>query len=231
MRFSVSAWTSVPGVLLPVLACAGGCTSILGIDENYVVGEGNATGGTAVGGAGSGGRSSGGAGGTGGRVSTGGTGGSGPTGGAAGACATTSECGSGKKCCGGGCVAPSPAIGCSLNDCTACPVPIANADPLCAGTQCSAQCASGYVPYEGACVLASSIDGSAAGGSPGTGGTAGTGGAGAGGATGTGGTSAQCKPASCPSCNLNPKGPVPCCMQDNSCSCSWFNVGSVGYCL
>jgi hypothetical protein len=128
-----------------------------------MAGGGTSAGGAPTGGASSGGASSGGA-------SSGGSTAGGGTGGAA--------CPSGKKSCGGVCIAPSPGVGCVLQDnqCAACPSPPANGTSTCNGTLCDFTCNSGYTKSGNACV------GSGGGGAP----------AGGGGSTGSGGGSSSC---------------------------------------
>ena len=219
-----------------LVAFAVGCTAILDIDHDYVV-DGSAEG---RGGGGVGGR-----GGTGGRSggggidasSTGGTGIDGPvTGGASGAggglptCSDGDPCGADQKCCNGGCVVPSPDFGCSLTACMPCPEPIANAEPLCDGTSCSARCMTGFVPVPGACVPEGTLD-AGSGGGAGAGGSGGGsgGGGGIGGASGTGGAPTTCDPRTCDLCTNPALGIVPCCDRfTDQCGCSWF---SVVYCV
>lgn len=125
---------------------------------------GAGSGGVASGGGGSGGAVSGGA--SSGGSATGGTGAGGSGGGSGGA----SGCSSGEKLCGGLCVPPSPAIGCSLTDCVACPSLPANATNLhCTATVCDFDCLSGYTKSGSACVP-SGGGGTSGGGSGGTGG-------------------------------------------------------------
>lgn len=200
-----------------------GCASVFGLDlEGYRTSDKNAAdghtqggGSTGYGGAtGIGGSSAGGAPAQGGMNTS-------PE---AGACAPA--CSAGRKCCGTTCVLPSPEMGCSPTDCTPCPQAIPNADRLCVVDACSARCALGYVPYDGACVLASSFDASADGAAS-TGGMTGSGGS----SNASGGGTGICNSASCPSCTSNPQGPVRCCTQSGQCACSWFNAGTTGYCL
>jgi hypothetical protein len=220
-RFFSAAWLG---------AVAVGCTAILDIDHDYVV-DGAAEGRGGGGRSATGGRSGGGGldasntGGTGidGAVTSGTSG----VGGGLPACSDGDPCGAEQKCCNGGCVVPSPIVGCSLTACMPCPEPIPNAEPLCDGTSCSARCKAGFVPVPGACVPEGTLD-AGSGGSAGDGGSGGVSGAagvgGAGGASGTGGAPAMCDPGSCPLC-FNPAfGIVPCCDRfTNQCGCSWFS--------
>lgn len=203
-----------PLALLGAIVCAmTGCTRVLGIDDEYGLGQagsGGSTGGVNV---------------TGGVPSTGGTSPT-PTGGTstspeAGGCMPT--CTNGEKCCGTSCVPPSPEMGCSLTDCTPCPEAIPNTDRLCVSNECSARCSLGFVPFEGQCVLQSSIDASAGGG-PGTGGTTGSGGSSNGG-SGTGGV---CNISTCPQCTDPLQGIVRCCNGSGQCACTWFSPAYCG---
>ncbi|MBK8996803.1 MAG: hypothetical protein IPM35_13790 [Myxococcales bacterium] len=132
---------------------------------------GASSGGTSSGGASSGGASSGGT--SSGGTSSGGT----SSGGAGGSCAA------GKKMCASVCIAPSPGVGCLLQDnqCTPCPNPPPNGTSTCAGTLCDFTCNAGYTKSGNSCI------GSGGGGAP----------AGGGGSTGSGGSSgcaAPCNP-------------------------------------
>ncbi|MCC6216426.1 MAG: hypothetical protein IT376_16310 [Polyangiaceae bacterium] len=136
---------------------------------------GTAAGGSGAGGAGAGGSGAGGAGtggaGTGGAGTGGaGTGGAGTGGAGTGGSGGTAGCGGGDKLCGGLCVQPSPALGCSLADCVACPSLPANATNLhCTGTACDFDCLTGYLKSGSSCVP-SGGGGTSGGGSGGTGG-------------------------------------------------------------
>jgi hypothetical protein len=107
-------------------------------------------------------------------VATGGVGGSatGGTGGATGG--TGGGCGAGQKLCGGICVQPNPGIGCTLNDCTACPQPPANSTWFCNNNTCDFTCTAGYVKQGQTCISTGS-GGTSSGGAPGGGGTGGGG--------------------------------------------------------
>jgi hypothetical protein len=120
------------------------------------------TGGTSSGGADSGGTGNGGAG-TGGKPAM---------------------CSVGQKPCQGKCVYPTPAVGCDLVSCTACAGAVpAHGYATCANSQCSYECAAGYVKVSGFCIA--------------TGGTGGFTG-GAGGRMGTGGFTESCNaPSDC----------------------------------
>lgn len=227
----------LPQRLFPVAwlgALAVGCTAILDLDHDYVVDGGAGRGGGGVGGRGAtGGRSGGGgmdASSTGGMSIDGAvTGGTSGAGGSSGTCFEGNVCGPEEMCCSGSCVAPSPAVGCS-SACMPCPPPISNAEPLCAGTVCSAQCMVGFVPAQGGCVPEGTLD-AGIGGTVGAGGSGGgSGGAGGtGGASGTGGAPTTCDPLDCPLCSNPALGLVACCDRlTNQCGCSWFRLA---YCL
>jgi hypothetical protein len=134
------------------------------------VGSGGSGGGFPTGGSGafpSGGASGSGSTGSGG-AATGGTGG-GATGGSGGG-----GCPSGQKSCGGVCVQPNPGIGCTLNDCNACPQPPPNSTWFCNSGTCDFTCTAGYVKQGQTCISTGS-GGSSSGGAPGGGGTGGGG--------------------------------------------------------
>jgi hypothetical protein len=199
-----------------------GCTSMLGIDGEYVEGVNGAhaggaggrvsasggkggdgggvveTGGTSSGGDGSGG------------VANGGTGGT-ASGGAAAGCGTSGACGSGEKCCApptGGtpvCVPPAPIFGCGPDSCDPCLVPTTNGVAVCNGDSCGIQCNEGYA----ASAAGDQCDPVAAGG------------AGGGGATGTGGTpTPKCTVPTCTN-QCFPLGLFKCCRNNNTCGCTW----------
>ena len=115
-----------------------------------------------------------------GRASSGGTSSGGTSsGGGGGSCST------GQKKCGGVCIAPSPGVGCALQDdqCTTCPNPPANGTSECQGTLCSFKCNPGYTKSgTNSCV------------STGGGGAPGGGGGGGGGSGGSTGCAAPCDP-------------------------------------
>ncbi|MFO0564402.1 MAG: hypothetical protein U0263_02005 [Polyangiaceae bacterium] len=133
-------------------------------------------GGTTAGGGTSGGGTSGGG------TSGGGTSGGGTSGGGSGGGST---CGTGKKSCGGVCVAPSPGIGCGLvdNQCAACPNPPANGTSSCNGNLCDFVCNAGFAKQGNACIS------TGGGGAP-----SGGGGGGGGGVGGGSGCPAPCNP-------------------------------------
>ncbi len=193
------------------LALAVGCTTVAGLDKEYVAESEQGAQGGSAGVAGDGGRSG-----------SAGQGGSGAGGTSVQSCEVTG-CGEGKKCCGvpensdagidpnaRDCVAPSPTFGCGLADCKACPFPPANGNSICLDGACAIKCYGGFEEQSGACVP----DGSG-----GNGGSAGS--AGSGGSGGTGG-GAQCTTsASCQGCGFH--GPIGCCRKDGSgCGCTWF---------
>lgn len=204
-----------------VTACAG-CTSLLGIDEDYALKEdrgpivggggtssggadaapasggssggssGGATGGNGTGGNGTGGTLPG----TGGVESSGGqgTGGDVPD---AGGCA--SSCSSSQKCCGGMCVPVSPLWGCSPTLCGPCSSLPENAVGICDGEACSFECVSHYEKSE---------DGTRCEPIAGTGGQ-----------TGAGGSSPVCEPQKCTGCGSFLY--TPCCQRNGVCGCAW----------
>lgn len=141
-------------------------------------GTGNEGGGGAAGEPGSGGETGGGGAGAGG-VASGGSGGTTSSGGGSGGGSGGAACATGKKQCGGVCVAPSPGIGCVLadNQCTACPNPPANGTSSCSGTLCDFVCNAGFAKQGNACIS------TGAGGAPSGGGGAPSGGGGSGGGT------------------------------------------------
>lgn len=231
---------------LVLLALTGvSCTSLLGIDGQYVVGltdEGGTP--SAGGGTGSVSPESGGGGGvvsgTGGATSTGGAGGATSMGGAGGTAsggATTSlvdasgctvggdTCPVGQKCCPAlngvdtFCTPPEPSVGCTLNACDRCPQPPPNGVAICNDSeQCDIRCNLNFTSSGGQCVP-----------SGGSGGATG----GSGGSSGT----ATCDPKKCPAagqpgskCTI--ASPFPCCKSDGSCGCTWATTGSSSaYCL
>jgi hypothetical protein len=184
-----SAWVYAVGSL----ALTAACTSILGIDDTYVVGVSSSTGGRHA--KGPDGGFSGGAGGatdSGGTTSTGDSGGTSESGGGSGGTLDAGEkqdanvcktpCATGEKCCYGNCVKPSPLFGCSLTTCDSCTDLPDNATGVCANSACSFECITGYQKSGAACVVKS-------GGSGGNGGV-----------QGTGGTTATCSVPQCPAC-------------------------------
>jgi hypothetical protein len=200
-----------------------GCTTLAGLDDEYVAKSAPQHAGTSgTGGSGpdedsavdpggsAGTLGSGGTSGDGGTLGIGGTGGEETT--DAGADAACVE---GQKFCsalppatGGECTAPRPLVGCSLSDCSPCNAPPHNANVICNGEACDFECEQGYVRSGDQCIPMGS------GGTAGDAGTAGTGGSG--GAGGTGG--AKCEPTQCAACG--PLGPFRCCL-GNTCGCTW----------
>lgn len=203
-----------------------GCTSVLGIDGNYVIGNQEAglvaAGGAATGGNGtesggtetSGGSSSGGRAGmtgSGGIADTGGTkatGGAGASGGTASCDADGASCPSGQKCCpapqasgptASFCAEPAPIVGCDALDCMPCLAPPDNGIAVCTAGQCDFQCNATFTRKGNAC----QADG--AGGAGGAGGASGTGGA------------PTCVRSQCPGCGL--AGPFGCCKSNGTCGC------------
>ena len=197
-----------------------GCTSVLGIDGDYVVGlredagvgAGSGAGGLGSGGSGDTGGTSSASGGTGasssGGTSSGATGGtsasSGGTGGATDGCTADSQCTTGTKCCSGACVEPQPLFGCSATGCTRCPAPPDQGVAVCNGEACGIQCNSGYVLNGNLCEPS---------------GSGGAGGTGTGGQSGTGGSA--CVATKCPTSKCSVAGPFPCCKHDSTCGCTW----------
>jgi len=141
----------------PLFAVAGAtaCTSVLGIDGDYVVAEvSSSTGGASAGtgGASAGGGATGTGGGSTGGVSTGTTGGTaGSTGGVGAGGQLT--CGSGEKACDINstptCVTPDPSVGCDLVGCIPCSWP-ANGYAVCTSGACDFACQNGYTKNAGA---------------------------------------------------------------------------------
>lgn len=188
-----------------------GCTTVLGIDGDYVIAEGGS------GGGGTGGRpSSSGSGGmtpptqadaspdgtaTVGRGGSGGTGGVPPVGGTGGLSEEAGlnpgcgPCQPNEKCCGGVCTPPAPIVGCSLNGCDPCLPQSMGAVPVCVLGACTEECALGYVEMAGGCVP-SGAGGSGGGGNP------------------------VCDPRQC-SCFLVPTGVIPCCTDFDRCGCTF----------
>jgi hypothetical protein len=231
------------GFLILVGLVTASCTSMLGIDGDYVqsikTGSGGAGGRVSASG-GSGG--DGGSAETGGSISDGGggsgTGGlsSGGAGGAGGAMEASTGCGaaagdcpSGQKCCTSpdgtltSCLLPEPSVGCSLTnfDCTRCPAPPSNAVAVCnASNKCDVQCIPDYqLNSNGDCV------------------PIGSGGAGGQGGSGTGGIPPciRTNPAlHCPGLVPPPQkgctflSAFPCCKNDGTCGCTYVEGA---YCL
>jgi hypothetical protein len=203
-----------------------GCTTLAGLDDEYVA-EGAApqagTSGTGGSGpdedsavvdpGGNGGAL--GAFGTGGEGGAGGTLGAGGTGGEETDASGDAGCAEGQKFCsalppatGGECTLPRPLVGCSLSDCSPCNAPPHNANVICKNDACDFECEQGYLRSGDQCIPMGS------GGTAGAAGTAGT--AGAAGSGGSGG--AKCDPAQCAACG--PAGPFRCCLR-STCGCTW----------
>jgi hypothetical protein len=187
-----------------------GCTTLAGIDEEYVGRDGSAgvsgegagpnAGSAGVGGSVGGSLGRGGTTGSGGTNGSGGINGSAGTSGTAGAGGTADAgCPQGQKRCATACVTPAVGNGCSLSGCEPCPEPtVLNMVVSCSVNTCFAECALGYVPNQGQCVQGTG----GSGGTSGTGGSAGSGGSGA------------CTPAGCPPCPG-----VSCCTARGQCGC------------
>lgn len=158
-----------------VVGLASACTSVLGIDGEYVVQGSISTGGrTAAGGSVVD---------TGGAAGSGGTGGSlgidggraagGKEAGAGGANDAQADCGLNQKRCTIGdtsaCVAPDPSVGCSMTGCTACTWPTGGYG-ICNGSECDFGCLSGYVKNGSRCDRVQTDSGTSSGGGGGTGG-------------------------------------------------------------
>ena len=163
-------------------------------------------GGTSAGGAESGGSASGGA-------AAGGTGNGGKP----------VMCAVGQKPCQAKCVYPTPAVGCSLDSCTACTAAVpAHAYAICVNSQCGWECTAGYTRTAAGCVAT---------GAGGFGGFVGVGGntSGGRGGTGTGGKSESCNAASDCHNTCNVSGPYPCCTSSGTCGCTW--TPATGICI
>jgi hypothetical protein len=116
------------------------------------------------------------------------------------------------------CVDPSPAFGCGPTGCDSCPFPPPDHSiSVCKDGRCGIQCHPGFSEQSGQCVAnGSGGAGGTAGGGTGGGGT---GGGGTGGG-GTGGGAPACEPTKCPGCSF--AGPFGCCRSDKSgCGCTW----------
>jgi hypothetical protein len=215
--------------LLSVALGSGACTSMLGIDGEYV------SEGTPSPDAGGGGGRSTDTGGEGGGSESGGTtgigiGGTGAS--ASGGVATAScspSCSGGNKCCPGApgiaphCAAREPSVGCSLDACDPCPDVPPDSTPVCTAGLCDFKCNDKFERVGAVCQLIAAGS---------TGGSGNTGGAGGQGGAGTGGTP-PCVATKCPSLG----GPVPgcsiaspfgCCQKDGKCGCSYVGMA---YCL
>jgi len=237
---SAAWWWLLAGV------CAG-CTTLAGIDGEYVPitgelggtentgGAGGAAGSGGSGGVsgfgGSGGSSAaGGSSGTAGAQGSAGTIGSGGTGNADGTGGTGSGCPANQKRCGTECVTTSVENGCSAEVCDACPA-VLHGLPICNATNdCSFRCDDHYVVEDKGCVPESTGGSGGSGGTSGssgtgsTGGTGGTGGTdGSGGSGGTGG--GTCHPTTCAPCTAL-DGKIPCCTRSGQCGCMYPFVGA-----
>jgi hypothetical protein len=212
-----------------------GCTSVLGIGGDYVLGTeeaglgglgGGATGGqpSETGGLASGGMPESGGSSSGGRHSGGAATGGATTGGAAGSSGATASCDSdgascpsGQKCCpvpestAMGCIDPLPLVGCDNAGCTPCPAPPKDGIAICVTGQCDFECINGTTKKGNACE---------------TSGTGGSGGAGGGSGTGGAPPVPPCEQPSCNGCGLI--GPFRCCRADKSCGCT-YAPGAVCY--
>jgi hypothetical protein len=116
------------------------------------------------------------------------------------------ECGSKQKCCSelsAACLDEAPIVGCSDPSCEPCPAPPSKGIAVCEAGACAILCNDGYTKQGSTCVA------NGTGGQGGAGGNAGSGGAGG----------AACVADKCPACNI--AGPVKCCRNDGSCGCSW----------
>jgi hypothetical protein len=251
-----AAWLSV--------VVAVGCASILDIDGRYVAitgdgGHGSRSPDASTGGVDSGRGESGGVGASntqasGGSESGGTTTGSGGTSGTGGTLASGGEPGStggstseppdcaktgcpkGQKCCGSpvakgsSCYVPSPGVGCGDTGCDYCSDPVpTNSTPSCSAGKCAFTCDQGFMEDSNECVAISS---------------GGAGGGGAGGKTGSGGratssggsTSTTCRVDNDCTVSCGMAGPIPCCMLNHICGCTFFQVQvgnaiPIGYCL
>jgi hypothetical protein len=226
-RFGASAFPDGPagrgGILILVGLVTASCTSMLGIDGDYVQGIK-----TGSGGAGGNVSASGGSAGDGGAGETGGSGDGGSasggtgsgglaSGGANAGCGTSGACGSGEKCCAppgnvidgaappSVCVKPAPLFGCGPTDCGPCPVPM-NGIAVCTRDQCDFVCNSTYDRVGNLCQP---------GGAGGVGG--GSGGSGAGGAPPPPCTKTDSS--KCAQCF--PIGLFTCCRNNATCGCTW----------
>jgi hypothetical protein len=179
------------------------CTMVLGIDKNYRADETGAAG-TAPHGVGGVGGS--------GLTGSGGESGSGG-GGASGSGGADATCPAGEKYCQGACFAPAPIIGCSIDNCTPCNSPPANAVAVCTGDECSYECIAGYEPSAGSCVQSGIGDDAGSDGSAGSS------------AGGAGGCDVAACPAntSCRACSACTIAPG-CCLANGTCGGLVFGV-------
>jgi hypothetical protein len=198
-----------------------GLRCVAGVCRSSALGAGGAPAGGAGGVIGDGGVPN-----TGGFVN-GGAGGTPDTGGTAntGGAPTTDAgngCAPGQKSCGGLCVFPTPAVGCGLPSCNACPGPApVNGALICNGGACDFMCLSGYVRSGEACVPSTGTGGVA--GTGGAGGSNGSGGAGGRGGANTGG-GGGCNPSACTGCI--PIYYTPCCTTTGTCGCRSILTGT-----
>jgi hypothetical protein len=205
-----------------------GCTTLAGIDDDYV----QATPLPVAGRGGSGGALGGGSAGDGGALGSLGSAGTLGSGGSSGSAGTTAggsagtggtggmTCSLGQKFCNGECTLPRPLVGCALDSCMPCDVlPPDNGHATCDDEICSFECDANFVLSQGKCVPM---------GTGGTGGTAGT--SGTGGTAGTAGTGGSgggpCVMQQCRGCI--PHGPFGCCLNSTTCGCTWA-PGAVCY--
>lgn len=205
------------GIVLLAVSVVSGCTSMLGIDGDYVAQGIVSSGGHESGGGGSPGTTGGLSGNVGedaglvdtanGGVSGGGSpdGAFGTTGGDANVVDAQTPCPTGRKRCTingtEACVAPDPSIGCGLTGCDRCTWP-PHGYGICNGDQCDFACISGYVRHGDRCDPISNDGGSSGGGG------------------GTGGISLCSRSSDCPAC-----GPfLGCCVPLlSTCGC-WYSV-------
>lgn len=208
-------------IVIVWLASAAGCTSLLGLDEDYTVGGISAggsasTGGTSTGGAELDASATGG-------VVTGGNAGA-PNGGRDAANADGGPCGGcpeGTKCCRGLCLEPAPIVGCSLEGCDPCPPPPERGISVCDEQgRCDIQCNAFTARIGDTCETGMTGGAGGAGAAGGAGGVPPTGGAG-------GVPEPVCDPELCLSCG--PVGPFGCCKNNGECGCSWTSTGSLCY--
>jgi hypothetical protein len=178
-----------------------GCTAILGIDEDYVLGGSTVAGSGGENPTGGRGGDSGGAGG----LPTGGLGGGGTSGtpGTGAAPSGCDACPPGTKCCENTCLEPAPIIGCGLDSCDPCPAPPERATAICRDGACATQCVPFTAQVGDQCLPVAPRDG-------------GTGDGGDGGSP-----PVPCDPDECPASACNVVGPFPCCKNDDECGCTW----------
>jgi hypothetical protein len=204
-----------------------GCTTLAGIDDDYVQATplpsaGNGGSGGALGGGSAGDGGTLGSLGSAGMLGSGGSGSAGTAGaGGAGTGGTGGmTCSLGQKFCNGECTLPRPLVGCAMDSCMPCNMlPPDNGHAACDDEICSFECDANFVLSEGKCVPMGT------GGTAGTAGTSGTGGSA--GSAGTGGSGGgACVPQQCRGCI--PHGPWGCCLNSTTCGCTWA-PGAVCY--